>query len=636
MNKKVILLVSLIFFGEYSNGNSAPIIVIQEIEFNIGTNSSIESYNKLVLLLKSNGVDTSDLEISFQKLQEHNINIDTNLTKILRSEKYDMADIIMGNQSNNAGVHVAKNFFDILGGTLKDVAWDIPSDIATVVDHTLNDTLTADDILSPGVTTSLVGLGLAGSAGISGAAITATVTGTVIAGLKLGQSIAEGLEGETFDHSQMRYFEAMTGQLKAIEEHNLRMINKAASNQDDSFDFDKEKRIHQMIVSNALDVVEHSLNELDSPWNAAASWVAFSPSKRTKIISVLKDTLAMLENARKSHNADKLIRASLSVGRGLRIARRTSNIKKGVKTITDELKTNTPPRRKEPSVIEEIVKKEATDAVKNPIVSPIVNKQEENRINQFYRDRYQQNNMMQNNLSSITSGGSSRIGTASYFIGRPPAQDRVEESSETVANLVGEQEQQANAVTEIPTVLSVRETSQYTNGVILEAPVDIMLRWGATPNDLDSHLTGPSADGSTTRFHTYYGSRGSLDSAPNAKLHTDYTNHTSGGANSPEQTRINVLNEGVYRFYAHDFTNRNAVDSTVLSSSGASVTFHNAGSTSIVEGEGIGAQIAEINVPTGQTGNTWQAFELDSRTGILNQKTEFRTISNVSEVPFNE
>ena len=41
--------------------------------------------------------------------------------------------------------------------------------------------------------------------------------------------------------------------------------------------------------------------------------------------------------------------------------------------------------------------------------------------------------------------------------------------------------------------------------------IRIVLTWGASPNDLDSHLTGPNANAS--RFHIYYAARGSFSAA---------------------------------------------------------------------------------------------------------------------------
>jgi len=221
--------------------------------------------------------------------------------------------------------------------------------------------------------------------------------------------------------------------------------------------------------------------------------------------------------------------------------------------------------------------------------------------------------LMQNQLTAITQGGSSHIGSAAYFMGRSPSQDFVRESSNTVAH--------------IPTI---RETSQVTNGFIIQAPVDIVLTWGATPRDLDSHLTGPAAaDG--TRFHTYFAARGDLNAAPNVMLYRDVTTGTG-----PEQTRINVVQPGVYRFYVHDYTNQDSVNSTALSNSGAVVAVHAAGSFNLPEGNNLGAEVARVSVPTNQVGTAWQAFELDSRTGILNKTTTFRNIADSASVPFNQ
>lgn len=224
-----------------------------------------------------------------------------------------------------------------------------------------------------------------------------------------------------------------------------------------------------------------------------------------------------------------------------------------------------------------------------------------------------QTSLMHNQLTAITQGGSSHIGSAAYFMGRSPSQDFVRESSYTVAH--------------IPTV---RETSQTTSGYIIQAPVDVVLTWSATPVDLDSHLTGPAAaDG--TRFHTYYAARGNLNAAPNVMLYRDVL-----VGPGPEQTRINVVQPGVYRFYVHDYTNEASVGSTVLSNSGAVVSVHAAGNFNLPEGNNLGAEVARVSVPANQAGTTWQAFELDSRTGILNRGNQFRNISDSASVPFNQ
>ena len=186
---------------------------------------------------------------------------------------------------------------------------------------------------------------------------------------------------------------------------------------------------------------------------------------------------------------------------------------------------------------------------------------------------------------------------------------------------------------------NARETVN-TDGFVLEAPVDIVLSWGGNPADLDSHLTGPLSEG--RRFHVNFEERGSLNSGPRVLLHRDYTNHVPEGANLPEQVRVNRINDGIYRFYVHDYSNRNEVNTRNLANSGAAISIHNAGEFSGVEGVGIGEKVVpDISVPTDRVGNTWHAFDLDARTNTLIERDEFqdRTISNrneLSAVPFNE
>jgi Lipase (class 3) len=218
------------------------------------------------------------------------------------------------------------------------------------------------------------------------------------------------------------------------------------------------------------------------------------------------------------------------------------------------------------------------------------------------------NELMQQNLTSITLGGSSHIGSASYFLGRSPNQDpRIELDGVKIKSL--------------------QEREQYTTpaGSItnLVAPVDVVLNWNQTVAkgqlDLDSHLTAPAGlgDDSSVRSHTYFSSKGSIDTAPYVLLYRDVI--PAGGGSGAEQTRIQVLQNGVYRFYVHDYTNRgDTTTSTALSQSGANVTVFNGGKNIPTEGQNLGTPLGSaINVPTNQQGNVWRAFELDSRTGVL-------------------
>lgn len=233
--------------------------------------------------------------------------------------------------------------------------------------------------------------------------------------------------------------------------------------------------------------------------------------------------------------------------------------------------------------------------------------------------------LIQNNITSITQGGSSHIGSASYYLGKSPNQDPKIE-------LEGIK------------LKSVQENEQYTTpaGSItnLKAPVDVVLNWNqsvaAGQLDLDSHLTGPTSlgDDSSVRFHTYWDSKGSSTTAPYVLLYRDVI--PADGGFGAEQTRIQVLQNGIYRFYVHDYTNRQITNSAALSQSGANVKVYNFGKDIPTEGQNLGTPLGNpINVPTNQLGNVWRAFELDSRTGVLKPviNAPFGNVSSPASVP---
>ncbi len=136
------------------------------------------------------------------------------------------------------------------------------------------------------------------------------------------------------------------------------------------------------------------------------------------------------------------------------------------------------------------------------------------------------------------------------------------------------------------------------NGVIspiLDASeVRIVLTWGATPSDLDSHLTGPIPE-SQNRFRVYYGN-------PTFYYQTVlYVELDRDDVNSygPETTTIYHQTPGMYRFSVHDYTNRHNTNSLQLSNSSAQVR--------IWRGNEM---LASFNVPTNTIGNVWRVFEI--------------------------
>jgi len=135
---------------------------------------------------------------------------------------------------------------------------------------------------------------------------------------------------------------------------------------------------------------------------------------------------------------------------------------------------------------------------------------------------------------------------------------------------------------------------------VLLSPDDLDLRikltWGATPADLDSHLTGPQAAGG--RFHVFWAAKGALEVDPFAALDVD--DITSFG---PETITVTRQAAGVYRYSVHDYTNGGSASSTALGASGAVVTVYLRGRI-----------IATYAVPSAP-GTLWTVFEIDN--GVL-------------------
>ena len=134
--------------------------------------------------------------------------------------------------------------------------------------------------------------------------------------------------------------------------------------------------------------------------------------------------------------------------------------------------------------------------------------------------------------------------------------------------------------------------------------VRIVLQWGATPRDLDSHLNGPTPDGK--RFHTYYSNKRyeystSDNSVKYADLDVDDTS-----SYGPETTTIYKRVGGKYKFSVHDYTNRGRSESMALADSGAYVTIYKADF----------AEPKVFNVPY-EAGTVWDVFEYDSETDTI-------------------
>ena len=141
-----------------------------------------------------------------------------------------------------------------------------------------------------------------------------------------------------------------------------------------------------------------------------------------------------------------------------------------------------------------------------------------------------------------------------------------------------------------------------------EGDLRMVLTWGSTPSDLDSHLVGPTAEGDDY-FHIYYGDQSYYhDSEKYADLDLDDTS-----SYGPETTTIYKKSEtGLYSFYVHDFSNGEDQNSTEMSSSGA-----------IVEVYIDGKFYAGYPVPTGKKGTYWHVFDYDPEKNTITPVNEF-------------
>lgn len=169
-------------------------------------------------------------------------------------------------------------------------------------------------------------------------------------------------------------------------------------------------------------------------------------------------------------------------------------------------------------------------------------------------------------------------------------------------------------VSNIINITLITENSESITGNLVpegtslpEGDLRMVLTWGSTPSDLDSHLIGPTGDNSSY-FHIYWSNKNYYYNGETyADLDLDDT--TSYG---PETTTIYNMNDvGIYSFYVYDYTNGSYSSSTEMSYSSAKVMIY-AGETLIMT----------YNVPPGREGTLWHVFNYDAAT---------RTITTVNE-----
>lgn len=127
---------------------------------------------------------------------------------------------------------------------------------------------------------------------------------------------------------------------------------------------------------------------------------------------------------------------------------------------------------------------------------------------------------------------------------------------------------------------------------LAQGEMRIVLTWGATPRDLDSHLWLPP----TNPFRIYYDNKGNCTVFPYACLDVD--DISSYG---PETVTIKQRFNGTYVYGVHNYSAEAAI-----TSSGGRVQVY-----------GQSGLVAQFNVPTSGSGRWWYVFDLNGGTGQI-------------------
>lgn len=132
---------------------------------------------------------------------------------------------------------------------------------------------------------------------------------------------------------------------------------------------------------------------------------------------------------------------------------------------------------------------------------------------------------------------------------------------------------------------------------LISGQMRIVLNWGATPMDLDSHLNTPSIEG--LAYHVYYDDQGNASAAPYAALDYDVTS-----GYGPETVTIYQLFNGNYQYFIHNYS-----EQPDITSSQAVVQIYNQ--------NGL---LQTVQVPTSGTGLYWYVCDINGTTGQITMR----------------
>ena len=145
-----------------------------------------------------------------------------------------------------------------------------------------------------------------------------------------------------------------------------------------------------------------------------------------------------------------------------------------------------------------------------------------------------------------------------------------------------------------------------------ESSFRAVLTWGERPYDLDSHLMGPTPDGS--KFQLYFNNR-DIYYQGQVYSNLDTDDIYSYG---PETITVNKLVDGTYDYYVHNYTNGDVTSSPQLSISDAMVQVY----------DNKGSILKTFNVPKSGTGAVWHVFTLI----VTDNKYIIVPVDNISDM----
>ena len=137
-------------------------------------------------------------------------------------------------------------------------------------------------------------------------------------------------------------------------------------------------------------------------------------------------------------------------------------------------------------------------------------------------------------------------------------------------------------------------------GISAPDTIRISLTWGESPSDLDSHLVGPTVEG-TDQFHVWYSNKNYTYN----NLYAADLDHDDTSSYGPEITTIYRRTPGEYYFLVHDYStgsNREVPDSTAMAASGAIVRLY--------YGDSDHKQQKEYHINPSTSGAYWTVFKL--------------------------